>query len=145
MFTILPLKLTTRVPKHFRYPKEIRTIGDELRAERIIRGLTQHQVAHQMGVNPNFVYEYELNLKKNKTIFALHKIYLFLGFIPKTLQIDESKMRNRMYIHRIKNGNTLSDVGKYCGLEKSTIRRYEKGENCKCESLRKIERYLEAH
>ena len=48
------------------------------------RELTQHQVAKLIGVNKNFIYELELN-KRKTIIFALHKEYSFLGYIPKVL------------------------------------------------------------
>jgi len=48
------------------------------------RGLTQHQVSKALEVNRNFVYEVELNRRTN-TIYSMHKICTFLGYIPKTL------------------------------------------------------------
>lgn len=73
---ISPLKLTTSKPKPQNYPKEILTVGDEFREARLDKGLTQHEVAKQLNVNKNFVYELELG-KRKLTIFALHKTYLF--------------------------------------------------------------------
>ena len=71
-------------PKHFQYPKAIRMVSNELRSVRIDRGLTQHQVAEMIGVNRNFVYEMELGHHSN-TIYALHKVFLFLRIYSKDL------------------------------------------------------------
>ena len=141
MYPISPLHLTTPKPKHFRYPKEIITVGDEVRKARIDRGLTQHEVAEMIGVNRNAIYEMELNNRK-LTIYALHKAYCFLGYIPTTLNIDESTLAGKMFIHRIINGFSLKEVGEKVGLDKSTISRFEIGKKVKRESIKKIKIYL---
>lgn len=141
MSPILPIQLNSTKPKNYKYPKHILTVGNELRTERLNRGLTQLEVAHQIGVNRNFVYECELNHRTN-TIFALHNIYLFLGYIPLALRINEATLRGKLYAHRIMNGLILNDIAKKSGLDKSTIGRFEKGLILKAESLKKIEDYL---
>ena len=73
---ILPFKLTTSKPRQRNYSKEILTVGDEFREARLDNGLTQHEVAKQLNVNKNFVYELKLG-KRKLTIFALHKTHLF--------------------------------------------------------------------
>ena len=137
----LPLELKSPKPKCSRYPKEILTVGDELRTVRLDRGFTQHQVAEMIGVNRNFIYEMELNHHTN-TIFALHKTYLFLGYIPTTLKIDVSELRGKLFEHRIKNGFTFNALSKKIGLDKSTIARYEQGRKSKQETVNLIFNYL---
>ncbi|REE80678.1 helix-turn-helix protein [Lutibacter oceani] len=141
MSPILPIHLNIKKPKSYKYPDRISSVGDELRTARLDRNLTQLEVAQQIGVNRNFVYECELNHRTN-SIFALHKIYLFLDYIPKTLNIDEATLRGKLYTTRIKNGFSLYDIAKKTGLDKSTIGRFEKGKLIKKESLKKIEDYL---
>lgn len=137
----LPLELKWPKPKCSGYPKEVLTVGDELRTVRLNRGLTQHQVAEIIDVNRNFVYEMELNHHTN-TIFALHKVYMFLGYIPITLKVDSSDLRGKLFGHRIKKGFTFNTLSKIIGLDKSTISRFEKGRNIKKESENKIRVYL---
>ena len=137
----LPLELKSPKPKCSRYPTEVLTVGDELRTVRLDRGFTQHQVAEMIGVNRNFIYEMELNHHTN-TIFALHKVYLFLGYIPTTLKIDVTDLQGKLFKHRIKNGFTFNSLSKKIGLDKSTIARFENGRNIKEESENKIRRYL---
>jgi transcriptional regulator with XRE-family HTH domain len=137
---ILPLELKSKKPKCSRYPKEIVTVGDELRSVRLDRGLTQHQVAKMIDVNLNFIYEMELNHHTN-TIYALHKAYLFLGYIPTTLKIT-SDLRGRLFKHRIKHGFTFNALSQKTRTDKSTIARFEKGENHKKETYRIIYNYL---
>lgn len=128
-------------PLPIQYPKQIRHVGDELRTVRLNRKMTQMEVATQLEVNRNFVSEAELNNRTN-TIFALHKIYLFLGYIPETLKIDESTLQGKLYAHRIKFGYTFRDLVEKIGLDKSTIGRFEKGITSKQETIDKIEKYL---
>ena len=118
------------------------TVGDELKTERLNRRLTQHEVAKMIGVNRNFVYKMELNHHSN-TIYALHKVYLFFGFLPKTLKIDETTLRGTLFAHRIRNGLTYREVAEKVGVDKSTIGRFEQGRIAKEESIQKIEQYLQ--
>ena len=132
-----PLSLISPKPKHFRYPTEILTVGDEVRAERINRGLRQWDVDDIMGAHRGFCNELEMNNRDN-TIYVLYKAYKFLGYVPKTLKIDESTSQGKLYAYRIKYGYTLSKVALDIGLDKSTIGRYERGRIAKQESLEKI-------
>ncbi len=139
---ILPLQLSIEKPKDNRkYPKEIITVGDKFKQLRLDIKLTQIEVAKQLSVNKNFVTELENN-KRKLTIFALHKACAFLGYIPKTLNFDESKLQGKLFAYRIKNGLTYSNLSKEIGLDKSTLSRFEKGDNLNSESLLKITNYL---
>jgi len=48
---ILPLKLSAKKPKDRKYPKEVLTVGDEIRKARLDRNLTQKKVSKQLKVN----------------------------------------------------------------------------------------------
>ena len=67
--------------------------------------MTQHEVAQTMGLYPNLPNEIECG-KRGNTIYVLHKIYLFLGHIPKTLHIDETTLQGKLFAHRIRHGYT---------------------------------------
>ena len=141
MSPILPIRLKTLKPNHPQYPKQIISVGDEFRAARIDRELTQLAVANQLGVNRNFVYECELNHRTN-SIYALHYISKFLGYIPKTLNIDETTLQGVLQVHRIRTGKTYKELSNKIGLDKSTLVRFEKGKIIKQESLIKITTFL---
>ena len=139
---ILPLKLSAKKPKDSKkYPKEILTVGDEFKEVRLNKNLTQLQVAKQLYVNKNFVYELENN-KRELTIFALHKTCLFLGYITNTLKIDESSLQGKLFAHRIKKNLTYSKLGKLINLDKSTLSKFEKGKKCKVETVEKTKKFL---
>lgn len=113
------------------------TVGDELRAIRLDRGLTQHEVARLMEVNRNFVYEFELS-KRTNTIFALQKVYLFIGHIPHALNIDKNTLAGRLFAFRIRNGYTYQQVAKMIGIDKRTLIKASKGTPINESSRRRI-------
>ena len=141
MLPILPLNLTSPKPKHFKYPAYIQTVGEELRKERMDRNLSQHAVAEMMGVNKNMVHEIELG-KYGTTIYALHKVYTFLGYVPTTLNIDITALRGKLFAYRIRYGLTYAKLAHKIGLDKSTLTRFELGRIAKEETIEKIEQYL---
>lgn len=106
------------------------------------RGLTQQQVADQIGVNRNFVYEWEQNNRTN-TIYALHKIYLFLGYIPKTLKLKEKLLKDRLLIYRIHYGLSQKQFGKKIGINGSTVGRIEKDNSVKEHTLEKLSIFID--
>jgi transcriptional regulator with XRE-family HTH domain len=63
---------------------------------RLDRGLTQQQVSEQIGVNRNFISEIEL-AHHTYTIHVLHKVFLFLGYIPLTLKINETTLQGKLF------------------------------------------------
>ena len=89
----------------------------------------------------NFIYELELG-KRKLTIYALHKVYKFLGHIPEILKINESTLEGKLFTCRITNGLTYSKLAKEVGLDKSTLIRVGKGLVIKPETKAKIENYL---
>ena len=129
---ILPLKLSVKKPKDRKYPKEVLTVGDEIKKIRLDRNLTQKEVSKHLKVNKNFIYELELN-KRKLTIFALHKAYLFLGYIPKILKIDENILQGKLFIYRIKKSLTYTKLSIQIDLDKSTLSNFEKGLRVKTE------------
>ncbi len=105
------------------------------------RNLSQHAVAELMGVNKNFVHEMELG-KHSNTIYALHNVYDFLGYIPTTLNIDATTLSGKLFAHRIVYGLTYTKLAHKVGLDKSTLARFERGQVAKEETIEKIEQYL---
>lgn len=87
-------------------------------------------------MNKNFVTELENN-KRKLSIFALYKVYTFLGSIPETLKIDETTIQGKLFIHRIKNNLTYSKLGELIKLDKSTLSNFEKGLKVKTETIKK--------
>lgn len=139
---ILPLKLSVKKPKDSnKYPKQIVTIGDEFKQTRLDRKLTQIEVAKQLKMNKNFVTELENN-KRKITSYSLHKTYLFLGYIPKSLKINTTTLQGKLFIYRIKNNLTYSKLAKEIKLDKNTLDNFEKSGSCKIETIEIIKNFL---
>lgn len=86
------------------------------------------------------MYEVELGHHTN-TIYALHKLYVFLGYIPKTLKIPFG-LRGKLFEHRIINGYTYNDVAQKIELDKGTISRFEQGKIITKDTQDKISSYF---
>ena len=70
------------------------------------------------------------------------KYICFWGYIPKTLNIDESILRGKFFTFRRKKELTSSKLAKKIGLDKSTLIRFEKNEAVKLEAKYRIENHL---
>lgn len=112
-----------------------------MRSVRIDRGMTQWDTDDIVGAHRGFFNELEMGNREN-SIYVLHKACKFLGYVPKTLSIEENTPGGKMYAHRIKNGLPLSKIASEVGLDKSTLARFEKGIRTKEESYEKILCYL---
>jgi hypothetical protein len=104
--------------------------------------MTQWDADDYVDTYRGFFNELETGHREN-SIYILHKAYLFLGYVPKTLNIDEDTLRGKLYAYRIKNGFPLSKIASEIGLDKCTIGRFERGRNAKQESFNRIEEFLE--
>jgi transcriptional regulator with XRE-family HTH domain len=75
----VPIRLKAQKAKPF--PETPQTLGEHIKRCRILRRLTQKQVAQLLGVSPFTVFNWE----KNKTIPPAHTvsaIHRFLGYDP---------------------------------------------------------------
>ena len=68
-------------PRNPAYPKEIQTLGDQIRARRMDLGLLEKQVAEILGASETSVFNWERNATK-PGIRCLPRIYDFLDFCP---------------------------------------------------------------
>jgi len=105
--------------------------------------MTQWEIDDVVGTYWGFFNELEMG-HRNNSIYVLHKAAKFLGYIPKTLDIDKTKLHGKFYAHRIINGYPLSKIARDIRLDKSTIARFEQGKAIKEASLSKILNYVEA-
>jgi len=72
--------LTTCTPKRG-YPKQLNHLGDHLRKRRLDLGLTQQEVATQLGVNKDSIRNWEAG--RNKVELRYYPLlFAFLGYNP---------------------------------------------------------------
>jgi len=76
----VPLRLVAQAPKPG-YPKQIRHLGDQLRAKSIDLGMVQKEVAELIGVTTLTVTNWELGRTK-PGVRCLPELLRFLGHDP---------------------------------------------------------------
>ena len=76
-------KIKAEKPKDSRYPAEIKTLGDHVRAKRIDLELTQKQVAERLGVHEMTINNWETG-RTVPVVRLVLRIIEFLGNTPYT-------------------------------------------------------------
>lgn len=125
------------------YPKVIQSIGDEFRAHRMDRGLSRKDVAKMFNVTSGFIYKLESS-ENDLSIKALHISYTFLGRLPLHLNIDETTLQGKLFLYRVRTGDTLRGVAKKIGIDVNALIRLNKGRKMSDRMLVKIEGYIES-
>ena len=121
------LTLTSPKPKDSKYPTDLRTIGDHLRARRLDLGLLQKDVAVWLGVAVENVRNWEWRRTKPAVRF-LPAIRGFLGYDP--CERGASSFAEALRQARSAAGLTQCALARRAGFDPSTIGAWERGENC---------------
>ena len=123
-------------PKPSEYPKELRTLGDHVRARRLDLGLDQKEAAKLIGVNPWTITNWERHHTKPH-VRAYPAILNFLGYCP--IQYPKST-GERIRLHRMHRGLTLLSLANILGVDVSTVGNWERDKNS---PYRQSETYLQ--
>jgi DNA-binding transcriptional regulator YiaG len=115
---------TVALPKPDSYPKELKTIGDYIRAWRINNHLLQADVAKILGVCEDTIVGWEMR-ETIPTVRQMPGIIKMLKYLP--LQIDTSTLGGQIFHYRFLNGLGPEEVGMLISVNASTIREWEKG------------------
>ncbi len=123
----LPFSRMTRNvsrPKPKSYPKELKTIGDHIRAWRTDNFLSQAEVAKILGICEDSVVGWEMR----GTIPAIKQmpgIIRMIGYLP--VEIDTSTFGGRIINYRHIKGLTPREFGDLISADPSTVRNWENG------------------
>ena len=112
-------------PKSRLYPKELKTIGDHIRAWRITSGLLQKDAARILSVCEDTVVGWEMRGTK-PTIRQMPRIIKAIGYLP--LEINTSTLGGKITEYRYLNGLTSKGFGKLVLANGSTVLDWESGE-----------------
>ena len=104
-------------------PKELKTIGDHIRAWRINQGLYQKDVAKILGITEESVVLWEVG-GTTPFIRYLPSIIKMIGYVP--LSIDTSTLGGKVWYCRCLLGETSRQFGRRVPVDASTIRYWEK-------------------
>jgi transcriptional regulator with XRE-family HTH domain len=110
-------------PKPDRYPKQLNTLGDHLRARRIDRGLLQKQISEQIGVSGMTITNWERNAT-HPPVQYLPAIYRFLGYDPSAPALS---LPERLVAARRRLGLTQREMARRMGIDPSTLQDWESG------------------
>lgn len=102
-------------------PKELKTIGDHIRAWRITNGLFQKDVASILGITEESLVRWE----RGTTPYMRYMpgIINMIGYVP--LPIDTSTLGGKVWYCRCLLGETSREFGRRIPVDASTIRYWE--------------------
>jgi transcriptional regulator with XRE-family HTH domain len=110
-------------PRSERYPKQLNTLGDHIRARRIDLGLFQSAVAGQIGVCELTITNWERNASQPPVQY-IPTIIRFLGYDPLA---SGASFPERLAAARRSRGMTQKRLADELGVDPTTIRDWEKG------------------
>jgi transcriptional regulator with XRE-family HTH domain len=110
-------------PKSDRYPKELNTLGDHIRARRFDLGLFQSQVAELIGVHPLTITNWEGNTSQPPVQY-IPAIIQLLGYDPLE---SSTSFPQRLSVRRRARGLTQKQMASELGVDPSTIQDWESG------------------
>jgi len=108
-------------PKRPGYPKELKTLGDHIKARRLDLGLLQREVAPRLGVNTFTLGNWEKN-QCEPTVRHYPAIMNFLRYCP--VQYPKT-LGERIRLHRIHRGLSISAFSNALGVDPRTIAKWE--------------------
>ena len=120
------------------------TIGDHIKKARLDRGLTQKQLAAQIGVDPFTILNWETGAT-NPKLRCMPAITQFLGYQPFPVQPD-APLYTRLKAYRQELGFTWEQLAKLLKLNVSTIQKWEAGKSKEPtqETLEKVDHFLKS-
>jgi transcriptional regulator with XRE-family HTH domain len=109
------LRLTSKKPVNKGYPRELKTIGDHIRKERLDRGQQQTQVALLICVDKTTIMNWERG-HRTPAIRHIPAIIRFLGYVP--FSVGDS-LPERLRAYRRIRGLSRKKLARILGLPES--------------------------
>lgn len=105
------------------YPKELKSLGDQLRARRLDLALSQTEASGRLGVDPSTIRNWE-NGRTEIEVRFYPALFEFLGSIPlrEPMTLGEAICRKRMV-----RGWSRKLLASAAGVDEATVNRIEKG------------------
>jgi transcriptional regulator with XRE-family HTH domain len=125
------------------YPRELRTLGDHLRKQRIDLGLLQRDVAEKLQVNQMTICNWETN-RTSPQLRLIPEIVAFLGYDPH--DTPPQALGKRIIAIRRSLGLSQKRLARLLNIDPSTLGRWETGEGSPSKILlRRLDAFLTSH
>ncbi|MBI4467761.1 MAG: helix-turn-helix domain-containing protein [Acidobacteria bacterium] len=105
------------------YPKPLNTLGDHLRKKRLNLGLLQREVAKQIGVNLDTIWNWE----SNATTPSLPMMPGIIGFLGYSPCVGASSLAEKLAVYRRTRGLSRKELAEQLGVDPGTLARWEGG------------------
>ena len=124
------IRLTARKPPPPSYPRQLKSLGDHIRKQRLDLGLLQTDVAHEFGVDEMTVCNWEINRTSPQLRF-ITKIIAFLGYRPYDTRCGT--LGKRIIACRRLTGLSQKELACRLSVDPSTLGRWERERGCPSE------------
>jgi DNA-binding transcriptional regulator YiaG len=118
--------LWAKKPPSKPYPKELKTIGDHLKKQRLELNMLQKELAERFGATVCTVRNWEKN-RSNPSLPFIPRIIQFLGYVP--YGASNPDFGKKIATNRRSLGLRQKDLAQVIGVDPSTIRFWEKGKH----------------
>jgi transcriptional regulator with XRE-family HTH domain len=125
------LHLVAPKPLPPEYPRELRSLGDHVRAERLKRGLLQKEVAAVLGLTVNTVVGWEIGRAEPKVSY-IPAILGFLGYDPFP---EAASFGERLRAERWRRGLIQHQLARLLHVTQTTLSKLENGWETKDERV----------
>lgn len=123
------------------YPVELRSIGDQIRKRRLDLGLLQIEVAAQIGVTEDTVWNWEHGTEPE--LIHVPAVLAFLGYVP--WECPNDPVGRLAYFKKVK-GLSLQRLGTLMGRNPEQLEDWLSGKVTPCKAnVEKINEFLAGH
>ena len=117
--------LRGRRPPPKGYPTELNSLGDHIRAKRLTLGVSQKEVADQIGMRTSNIWNWE-NTRCQPSVRFIPGIIDFLGYVPYT---RAQSFSDWLKMVRAAQGLSQEALAQGLGMDESTINGWERGKH----------------
>ncbi len=109
------------------FPKNLKTLGDHLKTQRLKMQFSQKEIAKIIGTDEASIWNWENN-RHHPSLAFLPKIIKFLGYVPDSCAHYKT-FGEKIVAYRKFLGITQKELACYLGIDPTTLGRYEKRES----------------
>ena len=126
-------------PKPKGYPLKLETVGDHIRKKRMDEGRTGWQIAEEIGVHKESIFNWE-SRNKSPEIHSYPKIIKYLGYDP--WDTGGNSLKERLGRYKRMNGFSNKVLAQQIDCDESTVNRVLTDRRVFKKSFNKIKKFL---